>query len=338
MKAIDRLLFSGPKKPIRTAGQASAVLLTWLLLSSQPARAAPSSVLQCAAFSPYVGQLNPDYGKAPSPELIDRLLDNLIAKTGFRCIMTYGVLNGLDHTFAAARKRGMKVIAILWIDKDAAVNTRSISRGIALAREFPDTIIKLACGSEVRTRHQYAYDGEITRCLAAMREAAVKQPVTTIDIWWEWCNRAAPCSQSSFGAQVDWIGVNVFPWWENKYSGLYPCIPAAKAADFHLARLEELRRVYPGKEIVLTEFGWPNAPDNGTEINTHTGQRCGVAGPRNQAAVIRATFEKLAQKKYAGVVFEAYSENWKPGSEGGFGAAWGICSGQPPFDCLPSLP
>jgi exo-beta-1,3-glucanase (GH17 family) len=314
----------------------TALIMAALLLST-PAHAAPRP-LQCAAFSPYVGNLNPDYGATPSPALIDRLLDNLIKKTGFRCIMTYGVLHGLDYTFTAARQRGLKVIAILWIDKDIQVNTQSISRGIALAREFPDTIIKLACGSEVRTRHNYAFDSEITRCLSAMREAAIKQPITTIDIWWEWCNRSMPCSATNFGTQVDWIGINVFPWWENKYSGLYPCIPAKNAAAFHLARLEELQKTYPDKEIVLTEFGWPHAPDQGTEINMHTGQHCGVAGPKNQTLVIRETFKQLIRKNFTGVVFEAYSEKWKPADEGSFGAAWGICAGLPPYQCIPKLP
>ncbi|MEY3786997.1 MAG: hypothetical protein RLZ75_1204, partial [Pseudomonadota bacterium] len=34
--------------------------------------------LQCAAFSPYVGKLTPNYGASPSKELINTLLDKLI--------------------------------------------------------------------------------------------------------------------------------------------------------------------------------------------------------------------------------------------------------------------
>jgi exo-beta-1,3-glucanase (GH17 family) len=75
----------------------------------------PNKAMQCVAFSPYVGNINPDYGAHPSHELIDTLLDTLVKETRFRCIMTYGVLNGLDYTFAAAEKRKLKVIAIIWL-------------------------------------------------------------------------------------------------------------------------------------------------------------------------------------------------------------------------------
>jgi exo-beta-1,3-glucanase (GH17 family) len=302
-----------------------------------PRPPAQPAALQCVAFSPYVKGLNPDYGPHPSKAQIEQLLDVLLEKTPFRCIMTYGVLNGLDATFAAAEARGIKVIAILWLDDDVAVNSASIAHGIALARTYPNTIIKLSCGSEVRTRHGNALDGEIIRCLDAMREAKVPQPVTTIDTWWEWCNRAAPCQQTVFANRVDWIGTNIFPWWENKHAGVHSCTPAERAADFHVRRLNEIRRTYPGAEVILTEFGWPYAPEGGTEVNVRTGEHCGIAGRRQQALVIRSTLEKLAENRWSSVIFEAFSEPWKSQKEGLFGGSWGICTGESPYECLTDL-
>lgn len=300
-------------------------------------KAHEQNILQCAAFSPYVGKLNPDYGAHPSPELINGLLDTLIKETPFRCIMTYGVLNGLDAIFSAAEARHIKVIAILWLDNGIAVNSQSITKGIEVAKAFPKTIIKLSCGSEIRTRHGNAFDGEITRCIDSLRKAGVTQPITTIDIWWEWCNRSLTCEQNSFASKVDWIGANIFPWWENKFSGIHTCTPAEKAADFHIARLAEIRRAYPGKEVIVTEFGWPNGPEGGTEINIKSGQHCGIANKKNQRLVIQSTFNKLAKKLWSGVVFEAFSENWKPDNEGNFGSFWGICQGEPPYTCAKGL-
>lgn len=293
--------------------------------------------LQCAAFSPYVGKLNPDYGAHPSKELINTLLDNLVKQTPFRCIMTYGVLNGLDAIFSAAEARHIKVIAILWLDDDTAVNSLSIAKGIEVAKAYPKTIIKLSCGSEVRTRHGNVFDGEITRCINDLRKAGVTQPITTIDTWWEWCNRSLTCEQTRFATQVDLIGTNIFPWWENRYAGVHTCTPAEKAADFHIARLEEVHKTYPGKEVIITEFGWPNGPEGGTEINPKTGQHCGIANTKNQTLVVQSTFKKLAKKKWSGIVFEAFSETWKPGKEGEFGGFWGICSGVPPYNCTKGL-
>ena len=130
------------------------VLLTvcLLILNSPSFAKSLQSPLQCVAFSPYVGKLTPDYGIPPSKALIDSLLDKLIKDTPFRCIMTYGVINGLEAVFTAAQERQLKVIAIVWIDKDKKVNSQSISSGIYLARTFKDTIIKLSCGSEVDQR------------------------------------------------------------------------------------------------------------------------------------------------------------------------------------------
>lgn len=293
-----------------------------------------NKAMQCVAFSPYVGDINPNYGVHPSKELIDTLLDKLVKETKFRCIMTYGVLNGLEYTFAAAEARKLKVIAIIWLDKDIPVNDQSIASGIQVAKAFPKTIVKLSCGSEVRTRHGNVFDGEIVKCMDSLRRAGVKQPITTIDTWWEWCNRAAPCQKTGFEAKADWIGVNIFPWWENKYASVHSCTSAEQAADFHIARLEEIRQAYPGKDVVLTEFGWPSGPEGGTETNTRTGQKCGVAGSKNQVKVIQSTLKKLAEKNWSGNVFEAFSEKWKPDDEGNFGSHWGICQGEPPYTCL----
>lgn len=293
--------------------------------------------MQCVAFGPYVGKLSPDYGEQPSKELIGELLDRLVENTPVRCIMTYGVLNGLDAIFAKAEQKKLKVIAILWLDKDSEVNTQSINKGIEVAKAYPKTIIKLSCGSEVRTRHGNKFDGEISRCIDSLRKAEVQQPITTIDTWWEWCNRATPCQQTSFATSVDWVGTNIFPWWENKHSGLYPCVPVEKAADFHIARLEEIRKTYPDKEVIVTEFGWPNGPDGATEKNERTGEHCGVASPQNQLRVVKETFKKLAEKNSSGVVFEAFSENWKPTNEGDSGGSWGVCRGEWPYGCTDGI-
>jgi exo-beta-1,3-glucanase (GH17 family) len=298
---------------------------------------ASHEALQCVAFSPYVDKLNPDYGPKPSKELIGKLLDRLVADTPFRCILTFGVINGLEAVFPEAEARNIKVIAVLWIDKDKLVNSQSISSGIQLARQYEKTIIKLSCGSEVRTRHGFVFDSEISRCIQAMREAKIKQPVTTIDTWWEWCNRELKCEQTVFSKQVDWVGINVYPWWEDRYSGIHPCTTAEKAADFHVARVQELQKVNPDKEVAITEFGWPSGPPGAIAVNDKTGERCGVAGAEQQALVIKSTFKKLAEMAISAVVFEAFSENWKPGDEGEVGRFWGVCQGDAPYACNKAL-
>jgi len=308
------------------------------LPGSQTGERQSDQALQCVAFGPYIGNLDPDFGPHPTPDQIDTLLDALISQTRFRCIMTYGVLNGLDYTFQAAHERGIKVIAIVWLGTDGPTNDASIAAGIQAAQAYPDTIIRLSCGSEFRTRYGVGLDYIIRDCIDRLREAGVTQPITSIDTWWEWCARSWPCQVWDLSADVDWIGVNVFPWWENKYSGLFPCTTAADAAEFHIARLMDVSTRYPGEDVVLTEFGWPAGPDGYSETNQHTGQQCGVASEDNQHLVVEETLAKLDQMGLDGVLFEAFREgDWKTRYEGPVGVFWGICEGASPYTCRSAL-
>ncbi|HZQ98236.1 MAG TPA: hypothetical protein VFC93_05390 [Chloroflexota bacterium] len=306
-----------------------------LLAPARPASA--GAPLRCVAFGPYVGDLDPDVGRHPSPQTIDALLDALVAQTGAQCIQTYGVLNGLDYTIESANRRSLKVIAILWLDTDPTVNNQSVQRGIQLAKAYPDTIVRLSCGSEYLTRNQALGDSVLRACVTQLRQGGVTQPITAIDTWWVWCNRSWPCRPSSLAGSVDWIGVNVFPWWENEFSGLpgFTCTPAEKAADFNVARVQDVAAVYKPKEVVLTEFGWPAGPDGATEVNQFTGEHCGVAGEANQRRVVRETLAKLDQQGLSGVLFEAFREGaWKARSEHDpVGPFWGVCTGAKPYAC-----
>jgi exo-beta-1,3-glucanase (GH17 family) len=293
--------------------------------------------LQCIAFSPYVDGLSPDKGDVPSPEVIGKLLDKILEQTPFRCIMTYGVVHGLEAIFPAAKQRNLKVISILWLDGNKTENSNSISHGIALAREYPETIIRLSCGSEVRTRDNYDLDDETERCLNALKEAKVKQPIGVNETWWEWCNRTKPCHQNRFSAQVDWIGINIFPWWENRYFDTFSCISAEKAADFHFARWQDVKKANPEKEVIVTEFGWPNGSKEQAQMRLKTNKNCGVANKQKQKYVIESTLRKFSENHVSSVVFEAFSEKWKPSEEGDFGRFWGLCDGVSPYTCHISL-
>jgi exo-beta-1,3-glucanase (GH17 family) len=94
-----------------------------------------------------------------------------------------------------------------------------------------------------------------------------------------------------------------------------------------------VQRANPQKEVIITEFGWPNGPVGKTEKNKNTEQHCGIAAKDTQFLVVQSTFKKLAEKNISGVLFEAFSENWKPSNEGNFGNYWGWCEGKPPYSC-----
>jgi exo-beta-1,3-glucanase (GH17 family) len=313
---------------IALAGFVGALVIATVGRDSIPRR--------CIAFSPYVGNLDQDFGPHPGPALIDELLDVVIKQTGFTCILTYGVLNGLDYIFESAAKRGVKVIAIIWLDKDPTVNQASIKAGIEAAKEYADTIIRISCGSEFRTRNGTALDSILRDCITQVRGAGVTQPLTTIETWWEWCNRSWPCGRWDLADDVDWIGINVFPWWENRFSGMFKCTRAADAAEFHVARLLDVKARYSAMDVVITEFGWPAGPDGLSQRNDFTGETCQAAEASevNQRRVVLETLAKLDTMGLRGVLFEAFREgSWKIRKEGAVGPFWGVCHGVSTFDC-----
>ncbi|PWH16749.1 MAG: hypothetical protein DDG58_09225 [Ardenticatenia bacterium] len=106
-----------------------------------------------------------------------------------------------------------------------------------------------------------------------------------------------------------------------------------QAANFHVARLRDLMNRYPGKEVLLTEFGWPACPEGYSETNQLTGQQCGIAGEMNQRIVIEETLAQLERAGLPGIVFEAFREPWKRETEGVVGPCWGICEGDSPYRC-----
>jgi exo-beta-1,3-glucanase (GH17 family) len=290
----------------------------------------PVATLRCVAFGPYVAGYSPMGGPHPPPAVIDALVARVATETDANCLMTYGVLNGLDYTFEAARRRGLRVIAILWLEGNAAVDEASISLGILRARQYPDTIVRIACGSEMRLRHGAAVAEQVVgHCFSRLRAGGVVQPIGTNDTWWDACHEQWPCRTWPAVMGLDWIGVNVFAWWENRFSGIFPCITAADAPSFHIARLQDVRAAYPGKEIILTEFGWPAGPDGHREINQRTGALgCGVASLANQQFVVNRTAAAMRQMNLPYVVFSAFREPWKI-NEGPVGPFWGILADGP---------
>ena len=300
-----------------------------------------ASDLKCVAFSPYLQNYNPNTNNHPPTSLIDQLLDIIVEETDYNCIMIYGASPPLDHIFPAAQARGLKVFTNIWLEPGLLIppqNSISIQDGIDAALAYPDTIVRLSCGVEVRNRATNsglplsAAEMVINDCIDQLQTAGVTQPITTIDTWWNWCNAQWPCQTWSMANNVNWIGVNIYPWWENKYSGIFTCISAAEAPQFHIDRINNIQATYPSKEIVLTEFGWPAGPDGYSEANLYNGQKCGIASEGNQDYVISQTLTKLNNEGFQGVVFESYREPWKI-VEGPVGPFWGTLT--PTFPDVP---
>src|SRR4029079_3647024 len=132
----------------------------------------------------------------------------------------------------------------------------------------------------------------------AKRDTTV--PVTTREIWSVWMDHPELVSA------VDYIAVHILPYWEG--------LLGDKAVDEAINLHEKLRQAYPGKRIVIAEFGWPSAGYN---------YQAADPGRMEQAKVMRDFAQRADSYGIDYNIVEAIDQPWKT-NEGGVGPYWGM--------------
>jgi exo-beta-1,3-glucanase (GH17 family) len=293
---------------------ALAIVAVWWWLGSPmplpPSALGPGEKLTCVSYAPFRGAQDPLVeGTRVTPEQIDEDLALLAKYTN--CIRTYSVDDGRDDVLKSARRYGLKVMHGVWVSGDPEKTRQQVATSVAYAKEFPDVIIAIVVGNEVLLR------GEMTAAslIAVIREikSQVAMPVTYADVWEFWLRY--PDVQSA----VDFVTIHVLPYWED-----FP-IPASRAAAHLVAIRNKVAAAFPGKEIVIGEFGWPSAGRMREDARP---------SPYDQA---RAVIDALAVAKAEHIrvnIIEAFDQPWKRALEGAVGGYWGIidrASGGPKF-------
>ncbi len=106
---------------------------------------------------------------------------------------------------------------------------------------------------------------------------------------------------------VDFITIHLLPYWEE--------VPIEEAVDHVFARLEDVKKQFPGKPVIIGEVGWPS---NG---RTSGGAE---ATPANQIRFLRRFLARAEQLGVTYYVMEAFDQTWKIDIEGATGAYWGV--------------
>src|SRR3954470_8003469 len=223
-----------------------------------------------------------------------------------RAIRQYSSTEGNELVPPIAAEFGVKVTVGAWIDKNADRNKREIEAAIALAKRNSN-VNGIVVGNETLFRGEQKIDDLIE--LIKQVKKSVNVPVTTGEIWNIW--RDNPELASS----VDFIAAHVLPYWEN--------FTSKQAVDQAVAMFQLLREQFPGKRIVIAEFGWPSAGYN---------LRNADPGPFEQASVLRNFVTRAEAIGIDYNIVEAIDQPWKF-FEGGVGPYWGIldASREPKF-------
>jgi exo-beta-1,3-glucanase (GH17 family)/glycosyltransferase involved in cell wall biosynthesis len=296
----------------------------WMLVQGQTAAPDFDGQFVSISYAPFAGTAHPDGSNRPTVEQIRSDLRTISPLT--RAIRTYSSTGGVELVPGIANEFGLKVTVGAWLDKDKNRNERELRSVVELSRRHPN-VNGIVVGNEAIYRGELVMFGDETlsaeesRKLAGTDELAkesvrvgrliktiqrVKRetngsvPVTTGEIHSVWLNHPELVSA------VDYIAAHILPYWEG--------IPAAGAVDQAMLIYDKLRQAYPGKRIVIAEFGWPSAGYN---------RQAAEPGRMEQAAVMRKFVSRADALGIDYNLIEAYDQPWKT-FEGSVGAYWGL--------------
>jgi exo-beta-1,3-glucanase (GH17 family) len=318
-----------------TSKPASTAAATTRMQAFINAMTPTSTSLGSISFSPGIGSYSPS--NPPPLSLVGTLMDNLISSTAYRTIMTYYID---AYTIPLAASKGLKVLGIIYI-VPGQDNTALVNAAISVAKSYPDTLISISCGNEMGANYGLtdAVVSAVQQCTSMLRNAGVSQPIGVIDTYYSWCSQnEASCNVAwtAVSNNVDWIGLNDYPFWDNLYSGVTPCNSPTQAPQVTLSKHKKIASLY-GKQVVITEFGWASAASGSSiklSANYITGQQCGIANDANQKAMVQAMIDLYRSEGLPCNTFEAYREPWKGTSDIDVNRYWGICLGTAPYTCI----
>jgi len=260
----------------------------------------PGEKLYCLSYAPFRGGQNP-FG--PDIPIDSRQIDDDLAqlKQITDCVRTYSVDHGLDQIPEIARRHGLKVMQGLWLSSLPDLSRKQVEMTIALANRYPDVIQAIVVGNEVLLR------GEMSAPALAQTIRQVKtqvpMPVTYADVWEFWLRNR------ELAAAVDFITIHILPYWED-----LP-IPAREAARHVDAIRKQVLAAFPGKEVLLGEFGWPSAGRM---------REAALPSRANQGRTLHEVLALAKRDGYRVNLIESYDQPWKRQLEGTVGGHWGL--------------
>jgi exo-beta-1,3-glucanase (GH17 family) len=157
----------------------------------------------------------------------------------------------------------------------------------------------LIVGNEVLHRGDFSIEQYIHYIRRVKRQVEI--PVATAELLHSWMEHP------ELADEVDILGVQIYPYWGG--------LSIEEAAANTLQSVQELQSRFPGKRVILTEFGWPS--DGGTIGDA-------VASSENTARYLREVIPLLNQNKIEYLWFAMCDEQWKQQDEGGPGPHWGL--------------
>jgi exo-beta-1,3-glucanase (GH17 family)/cellulose synthase/poly-beta-1,6-N-acetylglucosamine synthase-like glycosyltransferase len=214
-----------------------------------------------------------------------------------RAVRLYSSTEGTELVPPIANEVGLKVTVGAWIDKNDERNEREMLSAIDLAKHNGN-VNGIVVGNETIYRGEQKIE-ELIKLIQRVK-GQVNVPVTTGEIWNIWLEHP------ELASSVDFIAAHILPYWEG--------FSDKQAVDQALIIYQKLRDAFPGKRIVIAEFGWPSAGYN---------LQNAMPGPFEQAVTLRNFVSRAEAIGMEYNIVEAIDQPWKF-FEGGVGPYWGF--------------
>lgn len=277
-------------------------------------------------FSPYLGEDwigeavsygcyrkgQAPYGQGPSESEI--LEDLEIIKNYWNLIRVYGSDDDSERILKVISDYNLPIKMMLgvWLENETDFperkkeNSEQVLKAIKLGNQYADIISAISVGNETQvfwSGHRMETSDLIKYIRLIRNNTSV--PVTTADDYNFW-NK--PIS-NSVASEIDFIVVHIYPLWNG--------ITLENSIDWmNDIYFNDIKRMHPGKEIVLGEIGWATDYDASKTGDGQQGSLIkGEVSLSAQEKFLRELSKWTNQNKVTTFLFEAFDEPWKGGGE-----------------------
>ncbi|HMA74920.1 MAG TPA: glycosyltransferase [Xanthobacteraceae bacterium] len=314
----------------------------WAVRQTQATAPNFEGVLNSVSYSPFTTGTHPDFEGSRPPEA--RIRADLKAIAPYtRAIRLYSSTGGVEQVPKIAAEFGLKVTLGIWLDKSEkrgegelrpdfdpscknrfeqemsdlldvsckSRNIREVVSALDLLRKNRN-VNGIMVGNETLFRRDMTADQLAEVVKRVKREVAGAVPISTGEIYSELLetDKDGGLVAEKLISKVDFIAAHVLPYWGR--------IPAEGAVNEAVRVYDLLRRTFPGKHIVIAEFGWPSSGYN---------RGAAIPGKFEQAGIMRGFVARADALGIDYNLIEAYDQPWKT-IEGSVGAYWGLFDNQ----------
>jgi exo-beta-1,3-glucanase (GH17 family) len=221
-----------------------------------------------------------------------------ILKPHIQWVRSFSCIEGNEFIPKVAKEMGIKTLVGAWLGNDEEINRQEIAGLLQLAKEGYVDIA--AVGNEVLYRKDLTED-ELLDFINKVKAEIPHIPVGYVDAYYEFSH----CPRITEACDV--ILCNCYPFWEG--------CPFEDSLDYMKQMYEQAKAAANGKEVIITETGWPSQGEN---------LKGAIPSHKNARDYFINTQLWSSNENIPVFYFSSFDESWKVGAEGTVGAYWGI--------------